>query len=90
VPRPSTVLAYAETIGRLYDVVVEDMAAQYQQYLLGRSAPPIQSPAYNVEPGSIAILAVVPGEGLTRVFQSLGTTAVVPGGQTMIPAPRIL
>ena len=43
VPRPSTVLAYAETIGRLYDVVVEDMAAQYQQYLLGRigSADPV-------------------------------------------------
>jgi uncharacterized protein len=88
VPRPSTVLAYAETIGRLHDVVVEDMAAQYQQYLLGRSAPPIQSPAYNVEPGNIATLAVVPGDGLTRVFQSLGTTAIVPGGQTMNPSTQ--
>jgi DAK2 domain fusion protein YloV len=88
VPRPSTVLAYAETIGRLYDVVVEDMAAQYQQYLLGRLAPPIQSPAYNVEPGDIAILAVVPGDGLTRVFQSLGTTAIVAGGQTMNPSTQ--
>ena len=88
VPRPSAVLAYAETIGRLYDVVVEDMAAQYQQYLLGRSAPPIQSPAYSVEHGDIATLAVVPGEGLTRVFQSLGTTAIVPGGQTMNPSTQ--
>ncbi len=88
VPRPSTVLAYAETIGRLYDVVVEDMAAQYQQYLLSRSAPPIRSAAYNVEPGDIATLAVVPGEGLTRVFQSLGTTAIVPGGQTMNPSTQ--
>ena len=42
VPRPSVVLAYAETMGRLHDVVIEDMAAQYQQFLLGRSAPPIQ------------------------------------------------
>jgi hypothetical protein len=88
VPRPSTVLAYAETIGRLYDVVVEDMAAQYQQYLLGRSAPPIQSPGYNAAHGDIATLAVVPGEGLTRVFQSLGTTAIVPGGQTMNPSTQ--
>jgi hypothetical protein len=88
VPRPSAVLAYAETIGRLHDVVVEDMAAQYQQYLLGRTAPPIQSPAYNVEPGDIATLAVAPGEGLTRVFQSLGTTAIVPGGQTMNPSTQ--
>jgi DAK2 domain fusion protein YloV len=88
VPRPSAVLAYAETIGRLHDVVVEDMAAQYQQYLLGRSAPPIHVPAYNVEHGDIATLAVVPGEGLTRVFQSLGTTAIVPGGQTMNPSTQ--
>ncbi len=88
VPRPSMVLAYAESIGRLHDVVVEDMAAQYQQYLLGRTAPPIQSPAYNVEPGNIATLAVVPGEGLTRVFQSLGVTAIVPGGQTMNPSTQ--
>ncbi len=88
VPRPSLVLAYAETIGRLHDVVVEDMAAQYQQYLLGRTAPPIQAPAYNVEQGDIATLAVVPGDGLTRVFQSLGTTAIVPGGQTMNPSTQ--
>ncbi len=88
VPRPSAVLAYAETIGRLQDVVVEDMAAQYQQYLLGRTAPPVQLPAYNVEHGDIATLAVVPGDGLTRVFQSLGTTAIVPGGQTMNPSTQ--
>ncbi len=88
VPRPSAVLAYAETIGRLYDVVIEDMAAQYQQYLLGRSAPPLQSLAYHVEPGAIATLAVAPGDGLTRVFQSLGTTAIVPGGQTMNPSTQ--
>jgi fatty acid kinase len=88
VPRPSLVLAYAETIGRLHDVVVEDMAAQYRQYLLGRTAPPIQSLAYNVAPGDIATLAVAPGEGLTRVFQSLGTTAIVPGGQTMNPSTQ--
>jgi DAK2 domain fusion protein YloV len=88
VPRPSVVLAYAETIGRLHDIVVEDMAAQYQQYLLGRSAPPIQAPTYNVKPGDIATLAVAPGDGLTRVFQSLGTTAIVPGGQTMNPSTQ--
>ena len=88
VPRPSVVLAYAETIGRLHDVVVEDMAAQYQQFLLGRSAPPIQAPTYNLKDGDIATLAVAPGEGLMRVFQSLGTTAIVPGGQTMNPSTQ--
>ena len=42
VPRPSAVLAYAETLGRLYDVVIEDMAAQYQQFLLGPAIPPLR------------------------------------------------
>jgi hypothetical protein len=88
VPRPSIVLAYAETIGRLHDVVVEDMAAQYQQFLLGRSSHPVQAPTYNLKPGEIATLAVVPGMGLTRVFQSLGVTAIVPGGQTMNPSTQ--
>ena len=88
VPRPSIVLAYAETIGRLHDVVVEDMAAQYQQFLLGRSAPPIQGPTFNLKAGDIATLAVAPGDGLTRVFQSLGTSAIVPGGQTMNPSTQ--
>jgi uncharacterized protein len=86
VPRPSDVLAYAETLGRLHDVVIEDMAAQYQQFLVGRTAPPIQNSTYNLKPGDIATLAVAPGEGLTRVFHSLGTTAIVPGGQTMNPS----
>lgn len=86
VPRPSAVLAYAETLGRLHDVVIEDMAAQYQQFLLGRTAPPIQAPGYNLKAGDIATLAVAPGDGLTRVFQSLGATAIVPGGQTMNPS----
>ena len=86
VPRPSLVLAYAETLGRLHDVVIEDMAAQYQQFVLGRSAPPIQTPTYHLKPGDIATLAVAPGSGLMNVFQSLGTTAIVPGGQTMNPS----
>jgi len=88
VPRPSMVLAYAETIGRLHDVVVEDMAAQYQQFLLGRSSHPIQTPSYNLKSGEIATIAVVLGEGLIRVFQSLGITAIVPGGQTMNPSTQ--
>jgi uncharacterized protein len=86
VPRPSAVLAYAETLGRLHDVVIEDMAAQYQQFVLDRAAPSIHSATSNLAPEDIATLAVAPGEGLTRVFQSLGTTAIVPGGQTMNPS----
>jgi dihydroxyacetone kinase-like predicted kinase len=41
-------------------------------------------------PADIATVAVVSGEGLTQVFQSLGVTAIVPGGQTMNPSTREL
>jgi hypothetical protein len=38
----------------------------------------------------IATVAVVAGEGLSNVFASLGTTAIVPGGQTMNPSTKDL
>lgn len=36
----------------------------------------------------IGVVAVVVGEGLRRVFESLGATGVVPGGQTMNPSTQ--
>ena len=41
-----------------------------------------------VEPGQIAVVAVVPGSGIGRVFASLGVTALVEGGQTMNPSTQ--
>ncbi len=38
-----------------------------------------------VHPGEIAVVAVSPGPGLSRIFASLGVAAVVEGGQTMNP-----
>ena len=56
--------------GTLHDVVVEDMQAQYQQFILGRTAPPAtDSKMLNSE---VSTVTVVPGEGLIRVFESLG------------------
>jgi DAK2 domain fusion protein YloV len=41
-----------------------------------------------VQSGQIGAVAVSPGTGLTRVFASLGVSAVVPGGQTMNPSTQ--
>ncbi|MBA7708024.1 hypothetical protein ES703_116911 [subsurface metagenome] len=38
----------------------------------------------------MAIIAVVAGDGLTDVFNSLGVAAIVPGGQTMNPSTKDL
>jgi hypothetical protein len=43
-----------------------------------------------VHPGEIAVVAVSPGQGLSRIFASLGVAAVVEGGQTMNPSVKDL
>ncbi len=39
-----------------------------------------------VEEGQIAVIAVSPGNGISRIFKSLGVAQVVSGGQTMNPS----
>jgi DAK2 domain fusion protein YloV len=39
-----------------------------------------------VEEGQIAVIAVSPGNGISRIFKSLGVSEVVSGGQTMNPS----
>lgn len=40
----------------------------------------------SVAPGQIAVVAVSPGDGISRIFASLGVSAIVEGGQTMNPS----
>jgi dihydroxyacetone kinase-like predicted kinase len=42
------------------------------------------------EVGDVATVAVVAGEGWTKVYESLGVAAIVPGGQTMNPSTQEL
>lgn len=39
-----------------------------------------------VEPGKIAVIAISPGMGISRIFASLGVAGIVEGGQTMNPS----
>jgi hypothetical protein len=92
VPDPGIPISYGASLGSLRDVVVEDMQAQYQEFLLGRqlAGATIASPDSSHTIGEIGVVAVVPGEGLARVFESLGVSAVVMGGQTMNPSTKDL
>jgi len=83
VPDPGIPLGYGATLGSLSRVIVENMQEQYQQYILSQT----QRPATATEPLSkIGTVVVASGQGLTKVFESLGATAIVPGGQTMNPS----
>lgn len=96
-PEPGTPLNYAARLGSLSKVIVENMQEQYEAFR-GAGRAPTPAPYQPVAPqpaspalaSEIGIVAVVPGEGLAKVFKSLGTSAVVSGGQTMNPSTEEL
>jgi DAK2 domain fusion protein YloV len=86
-PEPGTPINYGASIGDISRVIVENMQEQYQEFILSKA----QQPAKPVEPlGRVGTVVVAPGQGLTKVFESLGATVVVPGGQTMNPSTEDL
>lgn len=90
---PGEPISYGASLGSLRDVVVEDMQAQYQDFIVDRELPgsrATSSASSRQDIGETGVVAVVPGDGLARVFQSLGVSAVVPGGQTMNPSTKDL
>ncbi len=85
-PEPGTPINYGISVGTLSRIIVENMQEQYQEFVLGQSRP---APAVE-EICDIATVAVASGEGLARVFESLGVSTVVMGGQTMNPSTEDL
>ncbi|MBN1876830.1 MAG: DAK2 domain-containing protein [Anaerolineae bacterium] len=90
---PGEPISYGAKCGSLHDVVVEDMQAQYQEYISGRDMPPIMGLEMTTpvtllqeEAQTIGVVVVAAGDGLERVFRSLGATIIVQGGQTMNPS----
>ncbi len=99
---PGVPLSYGVKLGVLDDIVVENMQAQSEVYIAARDSGAIESipgrgedttpgsdsdePEVQVNPGEIAVVAVVPGKGLRRVFRGLGVATVIDGGQSMNPS----
>jgi len=79
---PGDILNYAAKLGTLHQIEVHNMDDQYAEYIkLQRSRLP------QVD---TAIVTIASGDGLFDIFNSLGATIVVPGGQTMNPSVRQL
>ena len=86
---PGQVLEYATSKGILRKIKVENMEDQHQDFLrLSQEEGRLQAPVEELS--DIGIVVVAPGPGLARVFESLGASAVVPGGQTMNPSTEEL
>ena len=77
---------YILGIGTITKVAMENLLAQMDD--IGNKAKNAKLELTAIEPGQIAVVTVSPGQGLSRIFASLGVAAVVGGGQTMNPSTK--
>ncbi|MFQ6057859.1 MAG: DAK2 domain-containing protein [Anaerolineae bacterium] len=87
---PGQVLEYATSKGILRKIKIDNMQDQHRDFLSLPLEEERKPPAPVEELSDIGIVAVAPGPGLSRVFESLGASAIVPGGQTMNPSTEEL
>ncbi len=73
--------------GRPRQIRVSDLFEQVEEEQWVREvAPPADRPAPAAEPVVCAAVAVATGDGIRRIFRSLGVQHTVTGGQTMNPS----
>jgi DAK2 domain fusion protein YloV len=77
---------YVMGMGTITKIAMENLLAQMEGQSNGAAANQIE--LAKIEQGQIAVVAVSPGRGISRVFASLGAAAIVEGGQTMNPSTK--
>ena len=77
---------YVMKVGTITKIAMENLIAQMAGIDHVSSGSHIE-PA-KIGPGQIAVVAVSPGTGISRIFASLGVAAIVEGGQTMNPSTK--
>jgi len=77
---------YIMGLGTITKVAIENLIAQMDT--IDRQAKSKRLELAPIEAGQIAVVAVSPGIGISRVFASLGAAAIVEGGQTMNPSTK--
>jgi uncharacterized protein len=76
---------YIMSIGTITKVAMENLVAQMEERSKSESS---KFALTSIEPGQIAVIAVSPGFGISRIFASLGVAGIVEGGQTMNPSTQ--
>ena len=81
---PGPLLSIGAALGALDQINIQNMDLQHQEFMslhgYGGDAPE------QAEATELAVIPVAPGDGIARVFQGLGASEAVPGGQTMNPS----
>ena len=81
---PGPLLSMGASIGALDQINIQNMDLQHQEFMslhgYGEDA------TQQAEATELAVIPVAPGDGIARVFRSLGAASTVSGGQTMNPS----
>ncbi|GEN47413.1 DAK2 domain-containing protein [Ligilactobacillus pobuzihii] len=88
---PGQVLAYGQKFGSLVKVKVDNMRLQHETILENDDQSQVETQADDeeaatVETGNYGIISISSGDGLQKMFKSLGVTKILDGGQTMNPS----
>lgn len=85
---PGKVLAWGQTFGDIVNIKIDNMRWQ-QEEIMEDDESSISTPtamSENNEPKETAVIAISSGEGISKLFKSLGVTYIISGGQTMNPS----
>lgn len=74
---------YIMELGTVTKVAIENLIAQMDDIRRKKAA---EYTLMKVEPGQVGVIAVSPGEGISKILAGLGVNAIIAGGQTMNPS----
>lgn len=81
---PGEVLTYGSQYGELIKMKIENMREQHREVLRKSADKKIKQEKQ--EKIDTAVITISMGDGITKLFKSLGATHVISGGQTMNPS----
>lgn len=77
---PGDVLSLAQRYGDLVNIDIENMREQYKEIVAK------EEKKQSKLAGNYSVITVAQGDGLKKMFQSIGATHIIDGGQTMNPS----
>lgn len=84
---PGLAMQHGLTIGQLMNIKIDNMRIQHANVVVSQSEMHDAEPVAKEQPRKEhAFIAVSVGEGMNKIFESLGVDYVVTGGQTMNPS----
>lgn len=86
---PGEVFTFGQKYGELIKVKAENMREQHREVLrkeAGKSDKEVATEPAATEKVETAIITISMGDGITKLFKSMGATHIISGGQTMNPS----